>query len=630
MIRAIVNWVAILASLAALIASGLWLWGERIWSRPPAPDAVSGTEDPGYRAFVHGPIGLEIFPLKYAAVIEAVSGHAFRRDGADPRSLWEIYGFLPNPRATGAPLCAANARDQLPYGFTITRTLPGRAADTPVAFVGLTCAACHSGRIRHAGGVSAIIDGMGNPEIDVIGFSEAVRTAVLDPGLTADRILQAYAEQCPGDDPGPVMAAIERWLIAAWLDGFRASVAEGLRRYGLPRWPHGAEIAAPDTPRHLLEPAGPGRTRPFRSVVRVALDLPGEDNHAFSKIPVVFEQRRDLRPRSQFDGSIRDPVVRAFIAAYASGAAPVTLARPEVAATIRDAARWTETLGIDSPVPSLAEIFPDLPAPDPALLAAGAAAYREDCAICHGWRDLETGRWIAEGALLHRHLPLDRIGTDPERVTFPHGRLLPLALWTALPGAGELLAAQRRRLDAARSAALAASRMGEAQIWAELRARLDRSARQFRLGHPLAFAECTGPDCSACAAEAPGARAPDPACALTATAGYYTNPIPRPWLRAPFLHNGSVPTLRQLLNLDDRPVAFCRGANAYDPVAIGLIARETLDPADCPPETPFLFDTRLRGNSNAGHDFPFTRAEVLADPARAARLEAIIAYLGRI
>ncbi|RMF38312.1 MAG: hypothetical protein D6754_07785 [Alphaproteobacteria bacterium] len=629
MIRALVNWIAIIASLVGLIAAGVWLYLEYRW----ADWAPVGTEaEQRKAAFVSGPIGLEVFPLKYAAVLEKLSGKAFKHHPDDSRSVWEIYGFLPNPKAKGEPVCEATAADELPFGFNITNYVPVRAIQTPVKFAGLTCAACHSGVIRTEKGASDIILGMGNPELDVIGFSEAVRNAILDPGLTGKAILEKYAEQCPDDGQGFLFDQVEAVLLDQWLKGLRAEIEAGVRQYGLPLWPHGAMPYAPDTPREALEPAGPGRTRPFRSVVRVALALPGAENYAFSKIPSVFEQRRDLRPRSQYDGSIKDPVVRAFIAAYASGASPVALAKPEVAHSIRYAAAFTERLGIDTPLPRIGDIFPDLPEPDPAALAEGLAAFKADCAGCHGYRDPQTGYWVAEGARLHDFVPVDEIGTDPERVRFPNGPYLPLALWTALPQAGKGLEHQRERLDQARNSAVARQRMGEALLWSQQRERLDRAAREFRLGHPLSFAECSGGNCN-CAAEQPrpanaqplGTAALD-ACALTAQLAYFNNPIPSVWLRAPYLHNGSVPTLRQLLNLEDRPDRFCRGRNRYDPQAVGLVAPAPKDGV-CAEPTPFLFDTTQRGNSNRGHDYPYTRAEVLADPARAERLEKILLYM---
>lgn len=627
MIRTIVNWGTILLSLGVIAAAAGWLWLESrlaAWE-PPAPGIAAERA-----AFVHGPIGLEVFPLKYAAVLDRVSGSAFRPDPSDPRSVWEIWGFLPNPAATGAPLCAATAATELPFGFNVTTFLPERAAHTPLAFVGLTCAACHSGRVRGPEGPGPVIVGMGNPELDVIAFSDAVRAAILDPGLTADRILAAYGAACPEDRPGWLAGRVERFLLDAWIAGFRESVAGGVLRYGLP-------VPAADLRSAEAIPAGPGRTRPFRSVVRVALDLPGEENFAFSKIPAVWEQAEEMRPRSQYDGSIADPVTRSMIAAYASGATPLALSKPAVAWSVRAAAAFTERLGLDpaAPVPRFSEAFPGLAAPDPAALAQGMAEYRTHCADCHGWRDPATGRWVPKGARLHAYMPVAEIGTDPERVLFPHGRLLPLALWTALPLQLDGLAAQKARLAGAAEAALAAGRHGEAWLWeARLRA-LRMAARQFRLGHPLAFPEARGP-AAGCDAEARAEAAPDPDpaaiadCALTAQRAYFTNPIPHAWLRAPYLHNGAVPTLAQLLNLRDRPARFCRGANPYDPEGVGLHAPAPGPDGTCPAAMPFLFDTALRGNSHAGHDYPWPRAEVAGNPEREAVLSRILLYLRTI
>src|SRR3546814_7004559 len=51
------------------------------------------------------------------------------------------------------------------------------------------------------------------------------------------------------------------------------------------------------------------------------------------------------------------------------------------------------------------------------------------------------------------------------------------------------------------------------------------------------------------------------------TFGYANMPLDGLWLRAPYLHNGSVPTLRDLLKpAAARPKAFWRGDDVYDPV----------------------------------------------------------------
>ena len=87
--------------------------------------------------------------------------------------------------------------------------------------------------------------------------------------------------------------------------------------------------------------------------------------------------------------------------------------------------------------------------------------------------------------------------------------------------------------------------------------------------------------------------------------GYLSPPLDGLWLRAPYLHNGSVPTLRDLLNPpDERPQTFHRGYDVYDPVKVGF-ARARADArlvptANCSSRY-FLFDTRRRGEGNGGH-----------------------------
>ena len=56
------------------------------------------------------------------------------------------------------------------------------------------------------------------------------------------------------------------------------------------------------------------------------------------------------------------------------------------------------------------------------------------------------------------------------------------------------------------------------------------------------------------------------------TNGYAGMPLDGTWLRAPYLHNGSVPTLRALLLLDERPVKFYRGYDVFDWRGVGVVA----------------------------------------------------------
>jgi hypothetical protein len=57
------------------------------------------------------------------------------------------------------------------------------------------------------------------------------------------------------------------------------------------------------------------------------------------------------------------------------------------------------------------------------------------------------------------------------------------------------------------------------------------------------------------------------------TFGYVNMPLDGLWLRAPYLHNGSVPTLRDLLErAADRPRVFYRGFDLYDAGRVGFVS----------------------------------------------------------
>jgi hypothetical protein len=83
------------------------------------------------------------------------------------------------------------------------------------------------------------------------------------------------------------------------------------------------------------------------------------------------------------------------------------------------------------------------------------------------------------------------------------------------------------------------------------------------------------------------------------TRGYINAPIDSAFSRAPYLHNASVLTLAELINLKPRREITYRGQNVYDPADVGLASPETPDNLNY-----FRFDTSLKGNSNKGHDYP--------------------------
>ena len=82
------------------------------------------------------------------------------------------------------------------------------------------------------------------------------------------------------------------------------------------------------------------------------------------------------------------------------------------------------------------------------------------------------------------------------------------------------------------------------------------------------------------------------------------------WLRAPYLHNGSVPTLRDLLNPPaERPAVFWRGHDVYDQVKVGFFT----DEAHGAQEKGSRHDVTARSNGNGGHLFGTTLPEAEKD-----------------
>lgn len=89
--------------------------------------------------------------------------------------------------------------------------------------------------------------------------------------------------------------------------------------------------------------------------------------------------------------------------------------------------------------------------------------------------------------------------------------------------------------------------------------------------------------------------------------GYKARPLAGVWATAPYLHNGSVPTVYQLLSPDEagdaaadrRCDVFYVGLRGYDPKHLGLPATENCGKSGSSEE----FDTSEAGNANTGHWF---------------------------
>lgn len=88
--------------------------------------------------------------------------------------------------------------------------------------------------------------------------------------------------------------------------------------------------------------------------------------------------------------------------------------------------------------------------------------------------------------------------------------------------------------------------------------------------------------------------------------GYVAPPLDGIWATAPYLHNGSVPTLWHMLHPDERPAVWKRTEDGYDTERVGLEVgiRDSVPAGLSAREQRQYFDTEVVSHSADGHRFP--------------------------
>ena len=199
---------------------------------------------------------------------------------------------------------------------------------------------------------------------------------------------------------------------------------------------------------------------------------------------------------------------------------------------------------------------------DAARVAHGAQIYAQQCVSCHQLSDRNDAKRQLKAALTK----LDEVGTDPRMVrnfldsTSSSGAFEGRKAGVVL---GAPLGAQAQTIDLVAHAAIGAA-----------------------LCHPLAAVR------DAVASYHKVIKA-----ALDTHPDYYkARPLSGIWASAPYLHNGSVPSLAELLKAPaERVTHFYVGSREFDPANVGV----AVDAREHASE----FDTTLTGNSNAGHSY---------------------------
>ncbi len=220
--------------------------------------------------------------------------------------------------------------------------------------------------------------------------------------------------------------------------------------------------------------------------------------------------------------------------------------------------------------------FPEI---DLARRTQGEDLYRRYCARCHLPASTESSffddaYWTARDSAGRRYLRLEvkdlaEIGTDPlTAMNFRNRRV-------ALGDLARKLGVPRR-----------------IEYKDALRVLVQAVKERRYEAYGIATGSQPGTQRSPLADELDGYRSD----ATEARLGYRARPLNGIWATPPFLHNGSVPTLYQLLSPQaERPDRFFLGSRLFDPDSIGFDYGET--PGG------FEFDTSLPGNSNRGHLF---------------------------
>jgi hypothetical protein len=104
------------------------------------------------------------------------------------------------------------------------------------------------------------------------------------------------------------------------------------------------------------------------------------------------------------------------------------------------------------------------------------------------------------------------------------------------------------------------------------------------------------------------------------TMGYIAGPLDGVWARAPYLHNGSVPTLAQLLKPGTRANTFYRGNIEYDTQEVGFEWRKAQAHTQ-------LYDTGIAGYGNQGHGDPDVFFGGIRFEEQPEKLAELLAYL---
>jgi hypothetical protein len=538
--------------------------------------------------------GSRLVPYRWFLALTRADGRRF----ASPANL-ERYGLTVEARASELN------PDRLPIGFA-RDPRPGRYGE---AWLGLTCSACHNSEVTYQGKRFRIDGGAGM--FDLTRFETAMRDELAATRADDDR-WRAFAIRLLGTKP--TRPAVE--ALGAQVDEQIAWSTSHLGR------------TAPTT---LPDGYGPGRTDAFTSLINevVCAMLPIPANCRPGNAPTNFPHvwgMSDLEwvQSNATTHSVIGRNVGEVLGVFAHNAIDCPAGAPcafESSADLENLTlieRWLKDLD----APSWRKLAADghLPAIDDGLAAEGEALYRRDCASCHALPEA-SGRYATTTPNMCGRTFVPVVMAPPCFVVDGTDLLAgsPLqALAAQQCAAGDLGTDPLMIADlvkrTAQTGPLAAAAGGQPVVPAKTLLGIISDAVITE-----GFAEL-GWTTDAEQLAANDFRDPGKVATAAQVLRYKARPLDGVAFTAPFLHNGSVPTIDDLLKPPgERPTSFWVGRTELDVAKLGFVAG-----APRAGEALFRYDATRLGNLNGGHAYGPAAPDYPAgarDADRAALLE---------
>ncbi|WP_298253691.1 di-heme-cytochrome C peroxidase [Bradyrhizobium sp.] len=618
-------------------------WLDQNWS----------TEDRHW--FHHVSQGTTTFPVPYAwfVALEQPRIYLLSRPGLLSDSTYlERFGFIPSPKtihtdkatllrygyvdSNDAPASTQSTSgkwpvenfDGLPVGFArlIGATDPATGAPQP-DLIGLTCAACHTGSI-HYKGTSIRYDG-GPAMVNLLKLEQATGLSIAYTLIFPSRFNRFAARVLGPHATETRRAELKKGLSKAG-DFVKAQAVTLSNLYN--------RVHQQDTEE------GYGRLDALNRIGNqvfytdmVASGLsPSEDNMHVRDAPVSFPPIWTVPWLlwAQYDASIQQPLIRN--AGEALGVSALINLSPEssidslfrssvdvanldsIEKMLRGPNPFEQTPkgfgGLRSPKwPS--EMFPgdDAWKIDPAKVKRGRKVYAEICVECHRgpvndpefdkqypdlsfWSPKET-RWKQNGPVFDEvQMSAKGMGTDPQQADVLNLRKVEVPGFLDFQPARDL-----GEFWGCPNMPAASPMMSYALA---LMIAVDRTAKKWMKDHKVS---------PAAQAEIWGTRknCPNPGNGEEAPPYYRARPLNGVWATAPYLHNGSVPSLYWMLTpAAERPKQFCMGTRDFDPQQVGFHIdageKQTCAKGETPVSTVDSKGSPIPGNSNLGHSLEGT------------------------